>query len=134
MRCATWYHLYNLKNVKNTHGGVLVLVTKSNTPPRVFFTFLRLYKQYQIAQNITLSVRFTMTKVLTLVSLVTLSYPFHTHITLFANSSQQKQRVTYLPHPFRSIFRIRKAGPNRSWIFLLYPCCGKEGVQYQQKI
>ena len=21
--CATWYHLYNLKNVKNTHGGVL---------------------------------------------------------------------------------------------------------------
>ena len=25
MRCAIWYHLYNLKNVKNTHGGVLIL-------------------------------------------------------------------------------------------------------------
>ena len=27
VRCAIWYHLYNLKNVKNTHGGVLILVT-----------------------------------------------------------------------------------------------------------
>ena len=44
------------------HGGVLLLVklqaasynfTKSNTPPWVFFTFLKLYKWYQIAQNIT---------------------------------------------------------------------------------
>ena len=26
MRYAIWYHLYNLKNVKNTHGGVLLLV------------------------------------------------------------------------------------------------------------
>ena len=26
MRCAIWYHLYNLKNVKNTNGGVLLLV------------------------------------------------------------------------------------------------------------
>ena len=25
MRCAIWYHLYNLKNVKNTHVGVLIL-------------------------------------------------------------------------------------------------------------
>ena len=41
MRCAIWYHLYNLKNVKNTHGGVLILVklqakgcnfTKINNP------------------------------------------------------------------------------------------------------
>ena len=24
--CAIWYHLYNLKNVKNTHRGVLILV------------------------------------------------------------------------------------------------------------
>ena len=22
MLCAIWYHFYNLKNVKNTHGGV----------------------------------------------------------------------------------------------------------------
>ena len=26
MRCAVWYHLYKLKNVKNTHGGVSILV------------------------------------------------------------------------------------------------------------
>ena len=26
MRCAIWYHLDNLKNVKNTHDGVLILV------------------------------------------------------------------------------------------------------------
>ena len=44
-----WYHLYNFKNVKNTNGGVLLLVklqakvhnfTKSNTPPWVFSRFL----------------------------------------------------------------------------------------------
>ena len=23
--CANWYHLYNLKNVKNTHGGAFLL-------------------------------------------------------------------------------------------------------------
>ena len=26
MPCAIWYHLCNLKNVKNTHGGLLLLV------------------------------------------------------------------------------------------------------------
>ena len=29
MLCAIWYHLYNLKNVKNTHGGVLLLVAEA---------------------------------------------------------------------------------------------------------
>ena len=61
MCCTIWYHLYNLKNVKNTHGGVLILVKlqadwnfiKINTPPWVFFTLLKLYKWYQIAQRIT---------------------------------------------------------------------------------
>ena len=34
MFCAIWYHLYNLKNVKNTHGGVLLFnFAKSNTLP-----------------------------------------------------------------------------------------------------
>ena len=46
--CAIWCHLSNLKNVKNTHGGVLFSVkfqaeacdfTKSNTPPWVFSLF-----------------------------------------------------------------------------------------------
>ena len=27
MRCAIWYHLYNSKSVKHTHGGKLLLVT-----------------------------------------------------------------------------------------------------------
>ena len=26
MLCLIWYHLYNLKNVKMTHGGVLLLI------------------------------------------------------------------------------------------------------------
>ena len=26
LRCAIWHHLFNLKNVKSTHGGVLILV------------------------------------------------------------------------------------------------------------
>ena len=51
MHCAIWYHLYNLKNVKSTYRGVLLLVklqpseysfTKSNTPPWVFFTFFKI--------------------------------------------------------------------------------------------
>ena len=39
-------------------GGVLLLVrlqAKSNAPPWVFFTFLKLYKWYQMAQNITIT-------------------------------------------------------------------------------
>ena len=53
MQFAIWYHLYNLKNVKNSHGGVILLVelqgkscnpTKSNTYPWVVFTFFKLYK------------------------------------------------------------------------------------------
>ena len=54
MLCAIWYYLYKLKNVKNTHGGVLLLVkfTKSNTRPWVFFRFFKLCKWHQIAQSI----------------------------------------------------------------------------------
>ena len=60
--CAIWYHLYNFKNVKNTHGRVLLLVklqaqtfnfTKSKAPPWVSFTFLKSRKYYQIAQSVT---------------------------------------------------------------------------------
>ena len=49
------------KTVKSTHGGVLVLVTmrayftKSNTS-WLFFTFVKLYKWYQIAQRIYLKI------------------------------------------------------------------------------
>ena len=47
------YHLYNFKNVKNTHGGVLLLVkfqtkarnfSKSSTLPWVFFTLFKFCK------------------------------------------------------------------------------------------
>ena len=55
MRFAIWHHLYNLKNVKNTHGGVLLLVklqAESSTPPWVFSTFFKLCIWYQIVQRI----------------------------------------------------------------------------------
>ena len=53
MFCAIWGHLYNLKNVENTHAEVVLLVklqasasnfTKSNASLRVFFTFFKLFK------------------------------------------------------------------------------------------
>ena len=40
MRCTIWYHLHNLKNVKSTQGGMLLLVKLQA-------------KWYQIGQNIT---------------------------------------------------------------------------------
>ena len=53
-RFATVYRI--LKNVKNTHGGVLLSAkqasAKSNTLPSAFFSFFELYRWYQIAQNI----------------------------------------------------------------------------------
>ena len=54
---AIWYHLYNLKSVKNPPWKSVTFskvagFTKSNTPLWVFFTFFNLYKWYQIAQNI----------------------------------------------------------------------------------
>ena len=49
MLCSIWYRLYNFKNAKNSHGGVLIC----NTLPCVFFTFFKLYEWYQIAQSTT---------------------------------------------------------------------------------
>ena len=38
---GVWYHLYNFKTVKNTHGVALASnFTRSNTPPWVFSGFL----------------------------------------------------------------------------------------------
>ena len=39
VRCAIWYYLYNLKNVKNTHGGVLILVKLQAEARGVFHVF-----------------------------------------------------------------------------------------------
>ena len=61
MLCGILYHVYNSKNVKNIHGGVILLVklqasacnfTKSITPPWVFFMFLKLDNWYKIAQSV----------------------------------------------------------------------------------
>ena len=94
MRCAIWYHLCKLKNMKSTHGGVLILVkmqaeswnfTKINTPPWAFSVFLKLYKWYQIAQRITygyfikvhrwISVNFTLHKELFFLSTMITDLP-----------------------------------------------------------
>ena len=42
MRCTIWYHLYDFKNVKKTHGGVLILATllKLTLPHGCFSRFL----------------------------------------------------------------------------------------------
>ena len=32
VRCAIWYYLYDLKNLKNTHGEVLILVKLQAKP------------------------------------------------------------------------------------------------------
>ena len=57
MFCVIWYHLYNLKNVKKYIWRSVTFFTcnfaTSNTPPWVFFTFLKLHKRYQILQSIT---------------------------------------------------------------------------------
>ena len=37
LRCAIWYHLYNFKNVKNTHGGVLVKFQAFSATQHVLF-------------------------------------------------------------------------------------------------
>ena len=48
MLCTIWYHFYILKNVKNTYGRVLTL----SFLHRCFSRFLKLYKWYQIARNV----------------------------------------------------------------------------------
>ena len=40
VRCVIWYHLYNLKNLKNTYGGVLILVKLQAEATWCFSLFL----------------------------------------------------------------------------------------------
>ena len=58
VRCAIWYHLYNLKNVKNADEKWSL---KNSFPTKMFFTFFTLYKWYQIVQNVSY---FTINKIL----------------------------------------------------------------------
>ena len=64
MHCAMWYYSYNFKNVKNTHGRVLLLVmfqakvcnfTKCNISPWVVFTFFKLQMLPNRAKSFILS-------------------------------------------------------------------------------
>ena len=40
MLCAIWYHLYNFKNVKNTHGGKPAILLKLTFLHGCFSCFL----------------------------------------------------------------------------------------------
>ena len=53
MLCAIWYHLYNLKNVKNTRGGMLKPATllKVTLLHWSFSCILKLYKWYRMLPN-----------------------------------------------------------------------------------
>ena len=55
MFCAIRYHLYNLKNMKNTHGGVLFLVTLLHG---YFSSFLNCIN-YQIAKHYHIKISIT---------------------------------------------------------------------------
>ena len=55
MFCAIRYHLYNLKNMKNTHGRVLFLVTLLHG---CFSSFLNC-TNYQIAKHYHIKISIT---------------------------------------------------------------------------
>ena len=64
MLCTIWCHLYNLKNVKDTHGEMLLLVklqakscnfTNSNTPP---FLFLSVYFENFFFEDVLALIKF----------------------------------------------------------------------------
>ena len=65
MLFAIWYHLYNVKNMKSTHGEVLLLIklqasaysfTKVSFLLWVLFRFFKLYRWYQFAQKVSLDI------------------------------------------------------------------------------
>ena len=37
MHCVIWYHLHNLKNVKNTYGGVLLSVKLQDKSLKLYY-------------------------------------------------------------------------------------------------
>ena len=45
MRCAIWYHLYNFKNMKNTHGGVY------NTPVELIVQTPGIFLSREVSWN-----------------------------------------------------------------------------------
>ena len=53
-KCGTfWYHLYNLKNAKNTHGGVLILEKwRLQSATLLKLTLLHIFHVFQIVQMV----------------------------------------------------------------------------------
>ena len=51
VRYAIWYHFYNLKNVKNTHGGVLILKPATLLKLTLLHGFFSRFKIVQIVPN-----------------------------------------------------------------------------------
>ena len=49
--CAIWYHLQNLKNVKNTHGGLLLLVFILLLRPATLLKVMLLHGYYSRVLN-----------------------------------------------------------------------------------
>ena len=99
------------KNRKNTDGGVALFVklqakacnlTKSNTSPWVFFTFLKLFKWYKLRKATHLSISETVSIVAsttksTVYAFHGLSFPAEKILMLFGNISFQ--RLQDLPSP-----------------------------------
>ena len=52
MLCLIWDHLYNLKNVKDNHGGALLLVTLQALAQKVYCFHLFAYSSFQICMQI----------------------------------------------------------------------------------
>ena len=94
--CAIWYHLYELKNGKNTHGGVLLLVklqvepsnfTKSNISPRMFFTFFKFCKWYQIVKSVTNMSAWTSGNICSIHIKACLAVCLYTRVIIYRNST-----------------------------------------------
>lgn len=60
MRCVLWYHSCNFKNVKKRLGLLLLVMlqTKGNTPPQMFFTISKLYKLLQLPISLDIKAQF----------------------------------------------------------------------------
>ena len=53
IRCVIWQHLYNLKNVKNTHGVVLILVKLQAEACNFILKLTLLHGYFSLFQNCT---------------------------------------------------------------------------------
>ena len=128
MRYAIWYNLRNLKNVKNIYGAVLLLeklqalacnFTKSNNPPRVFFTFLNCKNGTKMRKAIYFIIITTILIVLTYyfkVNIININTPF-----LFKSKLVILVIIKVVPWFDGFHFRITPFNPFHSTGLFLYP-------------